>query len=128
MGRFLTDENIDAVVFRGELHGHNIQKRGKNPHADGPIAWSLFGVYVYTEGELVPQQFQYALCAMSGATVPFEIMDVDESFITTIQEGGALKIAPEHYEGVVIHFPDYYYKGRFVSSCKVINKVYDSKV
>jgi glutaredoxin-related protein len=29
---------------------------------------------------------------------------------------------------VVIHFPDYYYKGRFVSSCKVINKVYDSKV
>jgi RNA ligase (TIGR02306 family) len=125
---FWSDETVDAVVYRGELHGNNIQKRGANPHAALPLGWKLFGSYVYTNGALVPTHFPSEVCAESGVAVEGEYMNVDESFIQGVQEGAALRFGPEMYEGVVIHFPQYLYKGRLYTSCKVINKVYDSKI
>ena len=127
---FMSDENTEAVVFRGELYGANIQKRGMNPHASEPLSWACYHTYVYNNAELIEQPLTKLFCESAGVeiVVPCMYLNVDEEFINGIMDGAALRIAPEAYEGVVINFPPYYYRGRMVSSCKVINKVYDSKI
>ena len=122
------DELVEAVVYRGELYGDNIQKRGQNPHATSPLGWKCFGAYIFAENTLHKLWFPSEFCATSNATIEGEIMDVDEGFINGVMEGAGLAFAPEMYEGVVIHFPPYIHKGREYTSCKVINKAYDALV
>ena len=125
---FQSDESIDAVIYRGELFGSNIQKRGKNPHADLPLGWKCFGAYVYAHADLVPIDFNGEFCVESGAVVEGQYQEVTEEFINDVMAGKLIDGFPEVYEGVVIHFPEYVYKGRIYRSCKVINKVYDAAI
>jgi RNA ligase (TIGR02306 family) len=125
---FQENPTVEAVVFRGELYGNNIQKRGKNPHASMPLSWACFGNYEYDGHSLRRAPDYLHFCAESGADVIGEWMEVDEAFIQKVMNGEPLDFAPEMYEGVVIRFPAYTQKNATYTSCKVINKKYDALV
>lgn len=125
---FLENNTIDAIVFRGELFGENIQRRGKNPHADGPLSWLCYGRYAYMNNKLHKMDVRLSFCETSALTVPNQTMAVTENFINGVMEGAGLPFAPEMYEGVVVHFPPCFHKGREYTSCKIINKAYDALV
>lgn len=117
-----------AMVYRGELFGDGIQRRGKNPHAALPLGWKCFGSYLYVGGALMATHFPSEFCAKSGAVVDGEYREVDRDFIEKVMNGEQIDGLPEIYEGVVIHFPEYVSKNHIYTSCKVINKKYDALI
>jgi len=119
------NNDAEAVVFRGELYGEGIQRRGKNPHAALPLGWKCFGAYLQIKDGLRATFFPQWFCAEADVVVDGEFTVVDESMINRVMDGTYFE-GP--YEGVVIHFPETEYKRKVYTSCKVLNKVYDSQI
>jgi len=122
---FYLHSEAEAVVFRGELYGEGIQRRGKNPHASLPLGWKCFGAYALMDGTLYKLHFPSLFCVEGEAAIDGEYTAVDEDMINRVMNGSYFE-GP--YEGVVIHFPETAYKKKTYTSCKVLNKVYDSQI
>lgn len=113
-----------SLALRGEIHGAGIQTSSHNPHSNGEVDFSLYGVYNITTGKYErcgsDLYFPVVAAALRIPTVPIiSNGKLSQGMIDFYDHEIKSCLTYKQFEGVVINHAN--------GSFKVINKWYDAE-